>query len=237
MEKLRILYKDAFYQNLLKEGVYDPAIFKAIFMAGGPGSGKSYIAKKVTGGLGYKFISSDIAFEHFLNKLKMSHKLDKLSDEEFNKVIRTRNRAKELTKKIKASHEGGRLGLIFDGTGYDYLKIKKLRDEITKYGYDTYMIFVNTSLDVALERNQKRSRTVPEDVVIGKWKAVQENIGKFQNLFGSNFTVIDNNTPDVEETLDLERKQVMKFTKAPIKNPIAKQWIDRELELKNRLSK
>ena len=32
----------AFYQLL--EGVYDPNIFKAFFMAGGPGSGKSYVA-------------------------------------------------------------------------------------------------------------------------------------------------------------------------------------------------
>ena len=30
--------------DILKEGVYDPGIFKAIFTAGGPGSGKSYDA-------------------------------------------------------------------------------------------------------------------------------------------------------------------------------------------------
>ena len=29
-------------------------------------------------------------------------------------------------------------------------------------GYDCYMVFVNTSLDVALERNRTRSRSIPE---------------------------------------------------------------------------
>ena len=37
-----------FKQNLL-EGVYDPGIFKAFFLAGGAGSGKSYSAEKATG--------------------------------------------------------------------------------------------------------------------------------------------------------------------------------------------
>ena len=32
---------------LITEGVYDPGIFKAIFLAGGPGSGKSFIVDRV----------------------------------------------------------------------------------------------------------------------------------------------------------------------------------------------
>ena len=45
------------------------------------------------------------------------------------------------------------------------------------------MIFVNTSLDVALERNKKRERSVPEYITTNHDKSVQSNIGKFQNLF------------------------------------------------------
>ena len=33
----------------LLEGVYDPNIFKAFFMAGGPGSGKSFAVQKGIG--------------------------------------------------------------------------------------------------------------------------------------------------------------------------------------------
>ena len=59
------------------------------------------------------------------------------------------------------------------------------------------MIFVNTSLDVALERNAKRDRTVPESIAIKSWNDVQRNIGKFSQYFRQNFVVVDNN--DVKE--------------------------------------
>ena len=52
----------------LQEGVYDPNIFKAIFLAGGPGSGKSYVVRKTTGGSGLRIINSDDAFETLLKK-------------------------------------------------------------------------------------------------------------------------------------------------------------------------
>ena len=56
------------------------------------------------------------------------------------------------------------------------------------------MIFVNTSLDTAQEQNKLRERTLPEDEVTKMWNAVQQNIGKFQRLFGGkNFIIVDNN--------------------------------------------
>ena len=50
------------YKQLI-EGVYDPNIFKAFFLAGGPGSGKSFVVRRATGGLGLKIVNSDTAFE------------------------------------------------------------------------------------------------------------------------------------------------------------------------------
>jgi len=47
----------------LQEGVYDPNILKAFFLAGGPGSGKSYVVKRTTGGMGLKVVNSDEVFE------------------------------------------------------------------------------------------------------------------------------------------------------------------------------
>ena len=55
------------------------------------------------------------------------------------------------------------------------------------------MIFVNTSLDVALERNAERARKLDEPLVVQSWKDVQKNIGKFNNFFKQNFIFIDNN--------------------------------------------
>ena len=60
------------YFNELQEGVYDPNIFKAFFIAGGPGSGKSFVVRKTTGGLGLRVVNSDDAFEAQLKKANLS---------------------------------------------------------------------------------------------------------------------------------------------------------------------
>ena len=49
----------------LNEGLYDPGIFKAFFLAGGPGSGKTYVTTRVTGGMGLKNVNSDIKINHW----------------------------------------------------------------------------------------------------------------------------------------------------------------------------
>ena len=59
----------------LQEGVYDPNILKAFFLAGGPGSGKSYVIGRTTGGLGMKIVNSDDAFEKLLKDAGLSLKM------------------------------------------------------------------------------------------------------------------------------------------------------------------
>ena len=86
----------------------------------------------------------------------------------------------------------GRLGMIIDGTGHVYSKIEKNKKHVESLGYDTYMVFVNTSLEVLKERNLKRDRVLPDDLLEKSWKDVQNNLGKFQNLFGGNFRIVDN---------------------------------------------
>ena len=56
----------------LEEGLYDPGIFHAVFMAGGPGSGKSFIVGKTSLiSLGLRLINSDVIFEKSLAKAGM----------------------------------------------------------------------------------------------------------------------------------------------------------------------
>ena len=105
------------YERFLKEGVYDPNIFKAVFMAGGPGSGKSHIAGKATGGLGLKIINSDDAFERFLTKEGLSLKMP---DSETIPRDIERDRAKKVTASKKFHAIQGRVGIIIDGTGHVY---------------------------------------------------------------------------------------------------------------------
>lgn len=210
----------------LMEGVYDPSIFKAIFTAGGPGSGKSFVAGKSTGGLGFKFVSSDIPFELLMKKAGLNFKMPDSEADERNAV---RDKAKGISKNIMFKYIDGRLGLIIDGTGKDYNKIKTLKEKLEEIGYDTYMIFVNTNLEVAKERNNKRERSLPEEEVEKQWYAVQQNIGKFQSIFGrNNFSIIDNNDAS-ENAFNKSWKAVMKFSKMPPRNSIAINWIKQQL--------
>ena len=168
----------------LQEGVYDPNIFKAFFLAGGPGSGKSYVVRRTTGGLGMRIVNSDDTFEKLIKDANLSLKMP---EHEFSAREPLRQRAKDITKRRQKNYIEGRIGLIIDGTGKDYDKITRQARELETLGYDTHMIFVNTSLDVALIRNAERSRSVPEPIVTQSWKDVQKNIGKFNNFFKQNF--------------------------------------------------
>ena len=216
----------------LVEGVYDPNIFKAFFLAGGPGSGKSFVVRQTTGGLGLKIVNSDTAFEKLLKDADFSLDFRDMSPEKTLERDKIRKRAKEVTAKMQSNFVAGRLGMIIDGTGAEYGKIEKQVKMLQQLGYDTHMIFVNTSLDTAIERNNKRDRKLPLDIVKTYWNNVQSNIGKFQRLFGrKNFIVIDNN--DYKEDVFFKVfKTIRKLATRKVKNYIAKQWIDNQLRLK-----
>ena len=184
------------FQDFINEGVNDPGIFKAFFTAGGPGSGKSYVATASGAGknnpYGLKVVGSDPLFTKMLKDAGKATTVKDIYSDEGQAI---RDRAKALITRQEKNYMDGRLGLLIDGTGKDYNKIKNASDKLKVLGYDTYMIFVNTSLDVALQRNEARPRSLDEDEVKKMWDAVQKNMGKFQSYFGrSSFLLVDNNS-------------------------------------------
>ena len=214
-----------FYE--LQEGLNDPNIFKAFFLAGGPGSGKSYVVRYSTGGTGLKVVNSDDVFEKYLKDAGVSMKMG--SEDPRRDVFR--GKAKKITQSRKDNYLNGRIGLIIDGTGKKYDNIAKQKAELESLGYDCYMIFVNTSIDVALERNQNRARTVPEDIVITSWKAVQNNLGKFNNLFKSGMIIVDNNKAN--EDVEMKTyKRVRGLLRNKVKNTRAKDWVEMEMKVR-----
>ena len=217
-----------FYE--LQEGLYDPNIFKAFFLAGGPGSGKSYVARQATGGTGLKTVNSDDAFEHLLNKAGLSLKMPPEETEPRDIV---RGRAKDITVLKQKNYLEGRLGLIIDGTGRESDKILRQKAKLEELGYDTYMIFVNTSLDVALARNAARSRSVAEPIVVKSWKDVQGNIGKFSNMFRGGMIIVDNNDAG-EDVFKVVWKRVQGLLRKKVTNTRAKNWMASELAKKQR---
>jgi predicted kinase len=120
----------------------------------------------------------------------------------------------------------GRLGLIIDGTGKDFAKIKKQVDDLRAIGYAVAMIFVNTDMDTALERNNARSRSLPDEMVVKMWKEVQRNLGKFQNLFRDRMMILDNSTgSNIEGATMAVYRKVMTWSKGKPDNRIAVKWI------------
>ena len=218
----------------LQEGVYDPNIFKAFFLAGGPGSGKSYVVSRTTAMFGMRIVNSDDVFESLIKKAGMNMDMRNYSGKDLERRDEIRGRAKEITKLRQANYIEGRLGLIIDGTGKDYEKIEKQMRGLQQLGYDSHMIFVNTSLDVALERNEKRPRKLPESLVVQSWNNVQKNIGKFSQLFKNKFIIVDNNKAD-EDVITGVFKRVRSLANKKVTNGIAKAWIARELEMKKRV--
>ena len=219
------------YEQFIKEGVYDLNIFKAVFMAGGPGSGKTHIADRTAGGLGLKAINSDDPFEIYLKKAGLSLKMPDTETAERDPL---RAKAKRVTVKKQALAVEGRLGLLIDGTGHEYDKVSKRAAELNQLGYETSMIFVNTSLEVSLARNQKRTRSVQPSLVKKSWKDVQANMGKYQSFFGpANFFIVDNNGVE-QDLLHISAKHIRRAIVKPVKNTIAQAWIENEMKKKRR---
>ena len=223
--------------NSINEGPNDPHIFKAIFLAGGPGSGKGFVVKNLMGGdsTGLKIVNSDDVYEKLASMAK-PEPLD-LSDPE---VVASpqgqeaREKAKKITQLRQGNYLDGRLGLIIDGTAKDVEKTKRQKDELESLGYDTMMVFVNTNLEMAQARNKMRPRQLPDEMIMKMWHAVQDNLMKFQQLFGNqDFYIIDNSggleDPDRKENFEVVEKAVKRFITTPPRKPQAKSWLADQL--------
>ena len=223
------------FRQYLNEGVYDPGIFKAFFLAGGPGSGKTFVTQSAFAGTGLKVVNSDAAFERGLKKANLSLKMPD-EEEYFRNIIR--QRAKTTAANILDTYVQGRLGLVIDATGRDLPLVQRQVSMLRNIGYDCYMVFVNTSLDVALERNQKRPRSIPEYIVKKSWDGVQANIGSFQRVFSPNKMLIVDNNRSEKELVSNVLNQASKFIRGRLRtkpeNGIALSWIKKEIELKRR---
>ena len=223
-------------RQYINEGVYDPGIFKAFFLAGGPGSGKTFVTASAFAGTGLKVVNSDNVFERGLKKANLSLKMPD-EEEYFRNLIR--DRAKITTGSILDTYVQGRLGLVIDATGRDYSLIQRQYAMLKNLGYDCYMVFVNTSLDVAIQRNKTRSRSIPEYIVTKSWQGVQSNMGAFQRMFSPNkMLIVDNNKDDKElvtQTLNTASRFIRSRLRTKPETQIAMSWIKRELEAKKRI--
>jgi len=182
---------------------------------------------------GLKSVNSDKYFETYLKMSGLSQDIASLKPAEFEKAMQLRKKSKSVRDAALKNYINGRLGLLIDGTGKNYGSISSQKKRLQNVGYDCFMIFVNTDLDVALERNYDRERKLPSELVKSSWQAVQNNMGKFQGLFGaSNMLIVDNS--EYKEFSNIVKKGANEFTNRKIQNPIAKAWIKKELEIRKK---
>jgi shikimate kinase len=212
------------FSQFINEGVNDPAIFKAVFLAGGPGSGKSFIVGRTAlTALGFRVVNSDPIFEKALAKAGLKPTPEDIYSVRGQEV---RGAAKAITSKMLENYVNGRLGLVIDGTGKDYEKIEKQANKLRELGYEVAMIFVNTDLDTALSRNRMRARSLPDSEVETMWKGVQKNLGKFQNFFRQKMFIVDNSEgSNYEGAIRSTYKRIMTWSKQKPESPAASTWI------------
>jgi hypothetical protein len=227
---------------ILTEGIHDKGTFKVVFMAGGSGSGKDFVMNKTIKGLPLVEINSDTMFEFLLKKNNI--KPSEIDREDLQDTTKTLRDAAKRSTQTKLKHAfDNRLGLIINGTGGDFDKIKKMKDEFESLGYKTSMLFVSVANETSKKRNELRGqnggRKVKEAVRFEKWNEAMQNKDKYKSLFGHDFTDFNadrdaiNGTP--EEKAEAAKDQIATFRKmhafinSPIDNPEAKQWYHYQL--------
>ena len=237
---------DTLIQNILLEGVHDKGIFKAMFLAGGPGSGKDYVLDNTLAGHGLTEINSDKALEFLMDKRGLDKKMPE-SEKEARDLVR--GKAKDMTELRQRLALLGRNGLIINGTGDDPKKIAKIKARLEELGYETGMIMVNTADEVSkqrnIERGQRGGRTVPEEIRKEKWDSVQAARPELAKLFGDRYKEFDNSedlrtapkeVSDAKKAEMLELfKGVKDFVSKPAEHPKAQEWIAGELSKKDTL--
>jgi len=237
---------DDFADIFLIEGVHDHGIFKAVFLAGGPGSGKDYVLDNTLAGHGLVEMNSDKALEFLMDKEGLDKKMPSSEEEKRNLV---RGRAKNITELRQRLAIAGRNGLIINGTGDDIEKTKKIKQKLESAGYETSMLLVNTHDEVSKKRNIERGmrggRTVPEDIRKDKWNSVQKARAEYAKLFGASYMEFDNSedlrsaNPAVVKAKKEELMQLFKgikeFISRPPKTKQADEWVAQELNKKDTL--
>jgi len=235
---------DQILKDTLLEGVHDKGIFKAVFLAGGPGSGKDYVLNNTLDGHGLVEINSDKALEYLMDKEDLDKRMPDNEEAQRNEA---RKRAKNVTELRQRLALHGRNGLIINGTGDDPEKYKKIKKTLEKMGYETKCVMVNTDDEVSqsrnIERGQRGGRTVPENIRKQKWDAVQAARPELAKMFRDNYVEFDNSfdarnidqatKDEKDKELQAIYKDVAKFVNSKPKNNQSKEWVANEMSRKD----
>lgn len=216
------------FKNFLSEGINDKGVFKAIFMAGTPGAGKSYTISKLTGAIAPRVVNTDKMFE-FLAKIK---DLDLGKAGSADRIFI--DKSKQMTKDQLALYINSMLPLFIDGTSSNINNLLHRAGILEFFGYDVGMVFVNTDLETSIKRVASRDRDVPEDVIRRVFAASEENKTFYKSKFKF-FTEINNNDGELtNEVITKSFNKVSSFFSKTIDNPIGRRNLESLTEKKQK---
>ena len=189
--------------ELLKEVQNGP---KAIFLAGPAGSGKSTFVKNNIPNL--KVINIDDTYEELLKKAGLDKPQSEFTSDELSQSSKLMGQARrETTSKLKSAQEN-KENIIIDGTGAASNPILKKKTQLEELGYDTMMVMIYVSPLVSLERNRSRGeaggRSLRPSIIVRTWEKVNKNVDIFNNMFGNNFILVNNDPEGADKTYNEE---------------------------------
>ena len=203
--------------TLLREAQSAP---KAVILAGAPGAGKSSIVGDVLSGMGLTTLNIDDDFIKNLKDADVSLDLKNADAEGRSKAAKAMQSAMKSYQEKLAQEIGARVNIVIDGTAASYKKTEQLKDTLENAGYEVFMVFVYSSLEKSLRKNEDRfERSMGEDrslmpgIVMQTWANVTKNFIPYLNLFGENFvaTTKDKDPFSKTELQDIIKKYILPF--------------------------
>jgi hypothetical protein len=185
---------------------------KVIFMAGGAGSGKGNVIKKLNlEQQGFKVVNSDISLEWLKKNNGLPENMNDFTPEQRSLLGSLQHQARGIAKNKMMKYKGSADGVVVDGTGGSIKAMEKLVKEFKDNGYDVSMVFVETSLEAALTRNATRAERSLLDVIVRKnHEAVQGNKEGFKEMFGERFMEVNTDNIKQEDAMPTELISKMK---------------------------
>ena len=176
--------------TLLKEIQGSP---KAIFLAGPAGSGKSTLTKQLLPS-SYQVINSDDTYEELLKASGIGLKQKDFTPDQLSQAAKLQAQARKTTQDKLAQSIEDKNNIIIDGTGAASGPVLKKKQQLEDLGYETFMLMIYVSPLTSLERNQERDRSLMPGIVLRTWRDVNKNISVYEQAFGDNFILLNNDS-------------------------------------------
>lgn len=212
------------FKQYVSESINDAGILKAVFVVGIPGAGKSYTIGQLKGTIAPKIVNTDKATEFLSNKFDIPSNSDTWKSF-------FRDRTRPITKGALMNYLNSILPLFVDGTSNDLSNILGRVGILESIGYDVGMVFINTDLDVALERAKKRGEEIDRHVDAEFIKSVHDLSEKNKEYFKGKFDffrIISNNPGELDDAaIDSIFKEVQSFYNQPVKNPVGERTLEK----------